>query len=130
MRKQLIRAGYILAFLAVCAGVLAFLLRFTQAEPPFTYPAWETGAVVSAAWTETLFDPAGPLPAPEEGECYRCTTTLPANQANGTYLIFETAGLEAAAFLDGTELWYSAAEQPPETANQSQIPLSAGAGRR
>ena len=49
MKKRLMRAGYALAFLAVCAGTLWFLQRFTQAESAFVYPAWETGAVVSAA---------------------------------------------------------------------------------
>ena len=130
MKSRLIRAGYILAFLAVCAGMLAFLLRFTQAEAPFTYPAWETGAAVSAAGTQDAFDPAGPLPELEEGEFYRFTMTLPAGRENGTYLIFETAGLEAAAFLDGAQVWYSSAEQSPETANLSQVylPLPAGGG--
>lgn len=130
MKKRLMRAGYALAFLAVCAGTLWFLQRFTQAESAFVYPAWETGAVVSAAGQETPFDPLGTLPGLEEGETYRFTLTLPAARASGTYLIFETAGLEAAAFLDGTELWYSAAEQSPETVNQSQahIPLPAGGG--
>ena len=130
MKKRLMRAGYALAFLAVCAGTLWFLQRFTQAESAFVYPAWETGAVVSAAGQETPIDPLGTLPGLEEGETYRFTLTLPAARASGTYLIFETAGLEAAAFLDGTELWYSAAEQSPETVNQSQahIPLPAGGG--
>lgn len=130
MQKRLIRMGYLLAFLAVCAGILAFLIRFTDSESPFTYQDWETGAVVSANGRETPFDPAGPLPALEEGELYRCTTILPADRESGTYLIFETAGLEAAVFLDGMELWYSAAKQPPETVDQSQVhlPLPAGGG--
>ena len=102
MKKRLMRAGYALAFLAVCAGTLWFLQRFTQAESAFVYPAWETGAVVSAAGQETPIDPLGTLPGLEEGETYRFTLTLPAARASGTYLIFETAGLEAAAFLDGT----------------------------
>ena len=120
----------VLAFLGVCAGVLVFLQRFTQSPPPFTYPAWETGAVVSAGGTETAFDPAGLPPELEEGERYRFTLTLPPDRENGTYLIFETAGLEIAVFLDGTEVWYSAADQAPETVNQSQVhlPLPAGGG--
>ena len=120
----------VLAFLGVCAGVLVFLHRFTQSPPPFTYPAWETGAVVSAGGTETVFDPAGFPPELEEGERYRFTLTLPPDREDGTYLIFETAGLEAAAFLDGAEIWYSAAVQSPETVNQSQVhlPLPAGGG--
>ena len=35
MKKRLMRAGYALAFLAVCAGTLWFLQRFTQAESAF-----------------------------------------------------------------------------------------------
>ena len=54
--KRLRRIGMILAFLAVCAGALLFLLRFTQSAPAFTYPAWETGAVVSPSGEETPFD--------------------------------------------------------------------------
>ena len=120
----------VLAFLAVCAGALAFLQRFTQSQPAFAYPAWETGAVVSAAGEERAFDPAGLPPELEEGERYRFGLTLPPGRENGVYLIFETAGLEAAAFLDGREIWYSAAAQDPETANQSQahLPLPAGGG--
>ena len=116
-----------LAFLAVCAGVLMFLLRFTRSEPAFTYPAWETGAVVSAAGQETAFDPLGLPPALEEGERYRFTLTLPPDRGDGVDLLFETAGLEAAVFLDGTELWYSAAQTPEGTVNLSkaQIPLRA-----
>ena len=119
-----------LAFLGVCAGVLMFLLRFTRSEPAFTYPAWETGAVVSAGGTETAFDPLGLPPALEEGERYRFTLTLPADRGDGVDLLFETAGLEAAVFLDRTELWYSAAQTPAGTVNLSkaQIPLPAGGG--
>ena len=130
MKERLIRAGYFLAFLAVCAGVLAFLVRFTQSEPPFTYPAWETGAVVSAAGGETPVDPMGPLPELGEGESYRFTAVLPEGRGDGVELLFETAGLEAAVLLDGRELWYSASDPPGETANLSQvrIPLPAGGG--
>lgn len=128
--KRLRKILYVLAFLAVCAGAMVFLHRFTQSEGAFLYPAWETGAVVSASGAETPLDPAGQPPELEEGERYRYTLTLPADRANGVYLIFETANLEIAAFLDGQPLWYSAAGQPPETANQSQaqIALPAGGG--
>ena len=128
--KQWIKILFALAFLGVCAGVLVFLHRFTQSPPPFSYPAWETGAVVSANGTETAFDPTGLPPALEEGETYRFTLALPPDREGGTYLIFEAAGLEIAAFLDGTEVWYSAANQAPETVNQSQVhlPLPAGGG--
>ena len=121
-----------LAFLAVCVGALVFLQRFTRSEPAFAYPAWETGAAVSAAGAETAFDPAGPLPVLEAGEFYRFTLTLPPDRENGTFLIFETAGLEAAVFLDGAEVWRSAAVQDPGTFNQSQVhlPLPAGGGER
>ena len=66
------------------------------------------------------------------GEAYRFALTLPPDRENGTYLIFETAGLETAVFLDGTEVWRSAAVQDPGTANQSQVhlPLPAGGGER
>ena len=128
--KRWIKILFALAFLGVCAGVLVFLHRFTQSPPPFSYPAWETGAVVSANGMETAFDPAGLPPELEEGETYRFTLALPPDREDGTYLIFETAGLEIAAFLDGTEVWYSAAVQAPETVNQSQVhlPLPAGGG--
>lgn len=128
--KRLRKILYVLAFLAVCAGAMVFLHRFTQSEGAFLYPAWEAGAVVSASGAETPLDPAGLPPELEEGECYRYTLTLPADRANGVYLIFEAANLEIAAFLDGQPLWYSAAGQPPETANQSQaqIALPAGGG--
>lgn len=64
--KPWVRRGCALAFLVLCAAVLLFLQRFTRSEPAFAYPAWETGAVVSAGGAETAFDPAG-LP-PELGE--------------------------------------------------------------
>lgn len=128
--KRLTKVLYALTFLAVCAGALAFLQRFTQAESAFLYPTWETGAVVTASGAETPFDPAVLPPELEEGEWYRYALTLPEGRANGTLLIFETTGLDAAVFLDGAELWYSAVSQPPETANQSQaqIALPAGGG--
>lgn len=128
--KRLRRIGMILAFLAVCAGALLFLLRFTQSAPAFTYPAWETGAVVSPSGEETPFDPAGLPPDLGEGEAYRFTLTLPAERAEGTYLVFEAAGLAVAAYLDGQEVWRSSSDPAPETANQSQVqlPLPAGGG--
>ena len=128
--KRLTKVLYALTFLAVCAGALAFLQRFTQAESAFLYPTWETGAVVTASGAETPFDPAVLPPELEEEEWYRYALTLPEGRANGTLLIFETTGLDAAVFLDGAELWYSAVSQPPETANQSQaqIALPAGGG--
>ena len=124
------RRGCALAFLALCAGVMLFLQRFTQSEPSFVYPAWETGAVVSASGGETAFDPAGLPPELGEGELYRFTMTLPEGRTNGDFLIFETAGMEVSVRLDGAQLWYSLSDQDPETANQSQarIPLSAGGG--
>ena len=130
--KPWVRRGCALAFLVLCAAVLLFLQRFTRSEPAFAYPAWETGAVVSAGGAETAFDPAGLPPELGEGERYRYAMTLPEGRANGDFLIFETAGLEIAAFLDGTELWYSAAGQDPGTANLSQVqlPLPAGGGER
>ena len=124
------RRGCALAFLALCAGVMLFLQRFTQSEPSFVYPAWETGAVVSASGGETAFDPAGLPPELGEGELYRFTMTLPEGRTNGDFLIFETAGMEVSVQLDGAQLWYSLSDQNPETANQSQahIPLPAGGG--
>ena len=118
------------AFLAVCVGVLLFLQRFTQSENSFVYPAWETGAVVSAEGAQTPFDPAGLPPELEEGERYRYTMTLPEGREGGTFLVFETTGMETAVFLGETELWYSAADQSPETVNQSQVhlPLPVGGG--
>ena len=125
-----VRRGCALAFLALCAGVMLFLQRFTQSEPSFVYPAWETGAVVSASGGETAFDPAGLPPELGEGELYRFTMTLPEGRTNGDFLIFETAGMEVSVRLDGAQLWYSLSDQNPETANQSQahIPLPAGGG--
>ena len=39
--KRLTKVLYALTFLAVCAGALAFLQRFTQAESAFLYPTWD-----------------------------------------------------------------------------------------
>lgn len=119
----------VLSFLAVCAGMLVFLNRFTQSESAFLYPAWETGGVVSPDGKETAFDPAGQPPPLAEGETYRYTLTLPQGRANGSFLIFETAGLEVSAYLGDTELWRSAADQSPETVNQSQAQIALPAGR-
>ena len=132
MKRSLQIGGSCLAFLAVCAGVLGFLWLFTQTDSPFTYPIWEEAAVVSPAGEETPFDPAGPLPALEEGTCYRFRTLLPEERENGVFLLLETTGLEAAIFLDGQELWYSVSNPPEDTANQSQVqlPLPAGGGER
>lgn len=95
MKRSLQIGGSCLAFLAVCAGVLGFLWLFTQTDSPFTYPIWEEAAVVSPAGEETPFDPAGPLPALEEGTCYRFRTLLPEERENGVFLLLETTGLEA-----------------------------------
>lgn len=120
----------VLSFLAVCTGMLVFLNRFTQSESAFLYLSWETGAVVSPGGEEITFDPAGQAPVLAEGETYRFTLPLPANREDGTFLIFETAGLEVSAYLGDTELWRSAADQSSETVNQSQaqIALPAGGG--
>ena len=128
--KRLSKALYALAFLGVCAGAMVFLHLFTQAESGFSYPTWEAGAVVSPDGAETAFDPAALPPELEPGEAYRYALTLPEGRRNGEFLIFETAGLAISAYLDGQELWRSAAVQPPDTANQSQaqIALPAGGG--
>ena len=130
MRQRLIRAGYILAFLAVCAGVLLFLQQFTQSDNPFTYPSWLTAAVVSEEGGETAFDPAGPLPELEEGEYYRFSATLPEERARGVTLIFEASGLDLRVFLDGELMWQSFFDPAADTVNQGQayVPLPAGGG--
>ena len=122
--KRLSKALYALAFLGVCAGAMVFLHLFTQAESGFSYPAWEAGAVVSPDGAETAFDPAALPPELEPGEAYRYALTLPEGRRNGEFLIFETAGLAISAYLDGQELWRSAAVQPPDTANQSQAQIA------
>lgn len=130
--KRLSKALCAIAFLAVCAGALSFLHRFTQSESSFSYPVWESGAVVSAGGGETAFDPAGLPPELASGALYRYALTLPEGREMGAFLIFETAGLDVAAYLDGEELWRSAAVQPPDTVNQSQVQLAlpAGGGER
>ena len=128
--KRLTKVLYALTFLAVCAGALAFLQRFTQAESAFLYPTWETGAVVTASGAETPFDPAVLPPELEEGEWYRYALTLPEGRANGTLLIFETTGLDAAVFLDGAELWYSSVSRRRRpTRARLKSPCPPGAGR-
>ena len=121
--------GCILAFLVSCVGVLSFLLLFIRAEPPYDYPDWERAAVVSQAGEEAPFDPLEPQPL-EDGEFYRFTLTLLPDRTDGVWLICETAGMEAAFFLNGTELWHSTALQDPETVNLSQVhlPLPSGGG--
>lgn len=121
-----------LAFLLLCAGALAFLGRFTRAELDARYLNWETAAA-AAGETEIPFDPAAlpaELPPLEEGGWYRYTLTLPQNRADGVWLLFETAGLETRVFLDGAEIWSSAALQSPDTVSLSrvQLPLPAGGG--
>ena len=127
MKKRLIQVGYILAFLAVCAGLLQFLSHFTQSDP-IVYLTWESGTVVSAQGEETDFDPASSLPSLESGEHYRFTLRLPDDRENGFYLIVWTTGLEATILLAGAELWYSVSKEPEEAANLSlsEIPLPAG----
>ena len=117
-------------FFVVCAGIGWFLLQFTESAPPFDYPVWEEGVVVAADGSETSFDVSGMPPALEEGERLRVSLTMPEGRANGDWLIFETAGLECAVFLDGEELWYSNAVQDDETVNMSQayLPLPEGGG--
>lgn len=78
---------------------------------------------------ETAFDPAGQAPVLAEGETYRFTLTLPAKREGGTFLIFETAGLEVSTYLGDTELWRSAGDQSLETVNQSQAQIALPAGR-
>ena len=112
----------VLSFLAVCAGMLVFLNRFTQSESAFLYPAWETGGVVSPDGKETAFDPAGQPPPLAEGETYRYTLTLPEDRVNGAFLIFETAELEVSVYLDRAELWRSAGDG--ETLVMDLRPLS------
>lgn len=126
--KRLSRALYAAAFLAVCVGAMAFMHMFTQSESAYLYPAWETSAVVSESGEETAFDPLGVPPALEDGEIYRCTLTLPDGRANGEFLVFDAGGLDAAVYLDGTELWRSASEQSQETANLSQVQIATPGG--
>lgn len=116
----------------ICAGIGWFLLQFTESDPSFDYPLWEEGVIVAAEGSETPFDVSGIPPALEKGERLRVRLTLPEGRENGKWMIFETAELECAVFLDGKELWYSNAVQDDATANMSQshLPLPAGGGEQ
>ena len=129
MRKA---AGWVcaLAFLALCMGLVVFLHAFTRSESPFTYLVWESACVVAPDGTEQPFDPARQPPALEEGEFYRFSATMPDQRNEENWLIFEVTGLEAAVFLDGEELWYSASVPAEHSINlgQLRLPLPPGGG--
>lgn len=125
---RLQRAVLVLAFLAVCGGMMVFLLQFTESAPSFDYPLWEEGAVVAADGTETSFDPNGAVPSLADGDRYRFSMTLPDERAAGQWLIFDAAGLETTVSLAGTTLWQSSAVQDGATMNLSQVQLALPAG--
>lgn len=125
---RLQRAVLVLAFLAVCGGMMVFLLQFTESAPSFDYPLWEEGAVVAADGTETSFDPNGAVPSLADGDHYRFSMTLPEERAPGQWLIFDAAGLETTVSLAGTTLWQSSAVQDGATMNLSQVQLALPAG--
>lgn len=130
MKKHIVWACA-LAFIVFCCLALALLGQFTNAEPDVVYlSTWEQAAVLDENDAPTSFDPTAEPPALAEGERYRYALTLPEGRPDGTWLLFETAGLEATVYVDGTEIWRSAAAQDESTVNLSrlQLPLPAGGG--
>lgn len=118
-------------FALACCGILLFVQLFTNSEAAFVAPAWERAAVVGSDDAETgSFDPAGAAPELAEGERYRYELTMPDARPEGTWLVFDTAGLALTVRLDGVELWRSASVQGDDVVNlgQAMVPLPSGGG--
>lgn len=106
-------------------------MRFIpQSGTPLGSLEWETAAVVSADGSEQAFDPAGRLPALEEGEFYRFSLTLPEGRERTHRLTFGAEGLELTVYLDGEPVWYSltAAWMDGARLEPVQLLLPAGGG--
>ena len=84
--------------------------------------------MVSADGTEQPIDPAGALPALEDGEYYRLSLTLPEGRPREEQLSFQADGLEAALYLDGQQVWYSVAVSQSDSADLGAVQLSLPAG--
>lgn len=120
-----------LLFLALCAGLLAFLHPFALPDNSGPlYLKWESAAILSADGAARPFDPIAGQPELEGGEWFRLRTTLPKARNHGCFLIYELTGAEIAVFLDERELLDSSSRAWEDTLNlsQAEVPLPAGGG--
>ena len=131
MRIPWKRGGCMLLFLALCAGLLAFLHPFVLPDNSGPlYLKWESAAILSADGAARPFDPIAGQPELEGGEWFRLRTTLPKDRNHGCFLIYELTGAEIAVFLDERELLDSSSRAWEDTLNlsQAEVPLPAGGG--
>lgn len=120
--KRAVKAGCILLFLLMCAGVILFLRAFTAAEDSIFYLEWQSAAVVSADGEEVPFDPLASAPALGEGEAYRFATALPEREEE-LWLVFEVTGGALTVWVDGQEIFRSAAASHSLADGQGQVQL-------
>ena len=125
--KRAVKAGCILLFLLMCAGVILFLRAFTAAEDSIFYLEWQSAAVVSADGEEVPFDPLASAPALGEGEAYRFATALPEREEE-LWLVFEVTGGALTVWVDGQEIFRSAAASRSLADGQGQVQLFVPAG--
>lgn len=127
MKKRVLRCCCAAVFLLLCVAVVLFLQRFTNSESPASYLEWSGMWLVSSDGEAEPFS-ADNIPAAGEGGYYRFEAELPADTANGDWLLFEIANAEIAVYLDGQEIYRSSSQPPEGTANlgQALLPLPGG----
>ena len=114
----------ILAFLLVCALILAFFAPLTDAGGAVPELVWESAAVVDAAGAETPFDQLSAPPVLREGESYRFGVTLPERDEMLYLIVTGTVG-ESSLALDGEEIYAFRADEYVAT---GQLLLETGGG--
>lgn len=127
MKKRVLRCCCAAVFLLLCVAVVLFLQRFANSESPANYLEWSGMWLVSSDGEAEPFS-ADSIPAAGGGGYYRFEAELPADTANGEWLVFEIANAEIAVYLDGQEIYRSSSQPPEGTANlgQALLPLPGG----
>lgn len=123
--------GLVLLFFAACAAVWIYLSTFSHdGNNNIQYVEWTGGTVTGTDGTRRDLTADMEFFFPEVGETCRFTAMLPERTEHGTYMVFSGSSMEVTIYLDGQEIYTSAATIPGNTADpvQTLLPLFPGGG--
>ncbi len=116
-------------FLGICAAVIWFLHLFVVEKENMQYINWHTATKIESDGTETPIDVEEIANFTDASGTFRFEGTIPDGLPSG-YLLFETSGAKLTLWLNGTQIYQSAAvaAEGARSMSQATIPLPTGEG--